>query len=254
MKRKILAALAAIAVVTLAMACATASGSGSAAPAKEICPPEIKGEALYIPFPVKITLDGKLDDWAGIPMVFVDKGSPASKDPAEDGSFNVAAASDGDKLYVVMTVKDKNIISGKHKADWWNEDSAEFYLNLGKDLAASKYTKDACQINLKPVDIGKAGALTITGTNADKFKVEGIVFKTADGWGFEASVEIADRVTPEHGLKIGFQAQLNGAATKDRNVKLIWSLADTNDSSWKDPSLFGRGIFYKVGSTDKPLP
>ena len=239
---------------TISMACVIFFEMKQATTEKFICPPEILGEVLYIPFPVQITLDSQLDDWSGIPMISVNRGTMISKNPEEDGFFQVAAASDGEKLYVVMTIKDKNIVTGQHGANWWNEDSAEFYINLGKNLLAEQYTNDAAQFNIKPVDMGRPDvpALNITGTNADKFKVEGVVFKTNDGWGFEAAVTIGDRITPKHGLEIGFQAQLNGATSKDRDLKLIWSLADTKDNSWQNPSLFGRGIFYRVGRTDIP--
>ncbi len=57
-----------------------------------------------------------------------------------------------------------------------------------------------------------------------------------------------------HGREIGFQAQINGATTQDRDVKLIWSKADTTDLSWQDPRLFGRAIFFELGRTDVPQP
>jgi hypothetical protein len=40
-----------------------------------LAPTEIKGQALYIPFPVAITLDGKVDDWMGVPSAVVDRGT-----------------------------------------------------------------------------------------------------------------------------------------------------------------------------------
>ncbi|MBZ0310034.1 MAG: glycoside hydrolase family 9 protein, partial [Anaerolineae bacterium] len=83
---------------------------------------------------------------------------------------------------------------------------------------------------------------------------QGIVFATEDGWGFEAAVPISGYLTPEHGLTIGFQAHANGASSLDRDVKLIWSLADTADTSYQDPGVFGQGIFFEVGQTDIPEP
>jgi len=155
---------------------------------------------------------------------------------------------------VLMLVKDQNIVTNQHGTDYWNEDSGEFYVNQSGNLAATAYDQDMAQINIKPMDIGKTDpkTLTLSGVNIDAIKVTGIVFKTADGWGFEASVPLKQK--PAHGAVIGFQAQLNGASDKDRNVKLIWSLADTSDNSYQKPSLFGQGIFFKVGSTDIPTP
>ena len=232
----------------------TAVSAVPTAVVKPLAPPEIKGQAVYIPFPVKITLDGKLDDWAGVPLTKVDRGPSPSQDPAEDGSFSFGLAADDTNLYVLMLAVDKTIITGQHGVNYWNEDSMEFYVNLSGDLAATAYKDGIYQINLNPGDIGKTdpSKLTATGVNAANVPVKGVVFKTANGWGFEASVPLVK--PPTHGQEIGFQTHLNGASELDRNVKLIWSLADTSDLSYQNPSLFGRGLFFKVGSTDIPTP
>lgn len=219
-----------------------------------IAPPEIPGKAVYIPFPVDIKLDGKLDDWANIPFVTVNHGTVVSKDPAEDGSFRFAVAANNDTLFVTGSVVDKNIITGKHGTDFWNEDSMEFYLNLNKDLGLTAYNEKVFQLRIEPGDIGNTdpAKITLTGTNTDNANMKAFVFKTKDGWGFEAAIGLKDQIIPTHGLEIGFQAQANGASTLDRDVKLIWSAADTGDTSYLNPSVFGRGIFFKVGSTDIP--
>ncbi|MCB9438531.1 MAG: glycoside hydrolase family 9 protein [Anaerolineales bacterium] len=221
-----------------------------------LAPSEIQGEAVYIPFNVPITLDGDLSDWAGVPVTTVDRGSMRSLNPAENGSFDFAVAADGETFYIYMTMRDQNIVTGQHGSSYWNEDSLEFYLNLSGDLMAQSYGDGIFQININPSDIGKTDldALTITGSGSSGADVQGIVFKTDDGWGFEASVAIGAYVTPAHGLEIGFQAQANGATSFDRDVKLIWSLADIADNSYQDPRLFGSGIFFEVGQTEIPLP
>ena len=38
------------------------------------------------------------------------------------------------------------------------------------------------------------------------------------------------------------------------SVKLIWSNADTADASYNTPSVFGRGLFFSIGSDDIPQP
>lgn len=54
---------------------------------------------------------------------------------------------------------------------------------------------------------------------------------------------------PEHGLEVGFQMHLNGSrGPAGRDVKLIWSDADTQDGSANDPNLFGRLVFHEVGT------
>ena len=231
-------------------------GAGALRAEAPLAPAEMKGKVVYIPFPVTIALDGKLDDWAGIPRQTVDRGPSTSKDPAKNGSFQFALAADSENLYVLMLAKDDNIIANKHEADTWNEDSLEFYINLGKDLYAKKYSRDIVQYRVSPGDIDNAdlSKVHVSGNNFDLYPLRAKVFRTSDGWGFEGAVKIGPKSAPAHGREIGFQAQLNGASVLDRDVKLIWSEADGSDNSWRNPSLFGRALFFKVGSSDVPMP
>jgi len=221
-----------------------------------LAPVEIPGQAVYIPFPVSISLDGKLEDWKGVPVQTVDRGPMTSKDPAENGSFRFALAADAENLYILMLAKDKNIITNMHKADTWNEDSLEFYINLGSDLTIKKYTREIVQYRVIPGDIGNEdpSKINVSGNNVTVFPLKAKVFRTEDGWGFEGAVAIGQKAAPTHGKEIGFQAQMNGASVKDRDVKLIWSTADSSDNSWQNPSLFGRALFFKIGSTTIPKP
>lgn len=219
-----------------------------------LAPTEIPGEVVYVPFPVKITVDGKLDDWAGVPVQTVTKGPYTSADSAENGSFTFSVAADAENFYLTMASVDKNIVTGQHDTSYWNEDSMEFYLNVSGNLSASVFDPKIMQVNINPGDIGKTDptALTLTGTNATKLKISGLVFKTENGWGFEAAIPLTGLIEPKHGAEFGFQAQTNGATKLDRDVKLIWSNADTADQSWQNPSLFGEAIFFQVGSMDIP--
>jgi Domain of unknown function (DUF1083)./Glycosyl hydrolase family 9./N-terminal ig-like domain of cellulase. len=234
----------------------TANPPTATAKAAPGIPAAIPGEVVYIPFPEKITVDGDLSDWKDIPSVTVDTGPTPSKDPAEDGSFTLQLAADTSKLYITMQAADKNIIAGKHGTDFWNEDSMEFFINASDNLNTRTYNPKIFQININAADIGNKdpNALTLTGVNSKGHKISGFVFKTANGWGFEAAVPLDGLVTVKHGAEIGFQAQLNGASVKDRNVKLSWSKADKADQSWNLPILFGRALFYELGRTDIPTP
>ena len=169
-----------------------------------LAPEGVPGETVYIPFPVAITLDGDLADWAGVPTVTVIKGPSTSPDPAENGSFTFAVAADTENFYIWMTMPDKNIIAGQHGTDFWNEDSLEFFLNVSGDLYSSAYQDGMAQVNINAADIGNTdpNALTLTGVRADQLPVRGFVFKTDDGWGFEASVPLAGLITPAHGTEI----------------------------------------------------
>ena len=217
-----------------------------------LAPPEVPGETVYVPFPVTITLDGRLDDWQNIPLQVVTKGPYTSAVPGEDGPFSFSVAADSENFYLTVSIVDKNIITGQHGTDFWNEDSLEFYLNTSGDLNAAAYGPGIFQVTVNPGDIGNTdpARLTLSGQNAEQAQVRAFVFKTADGWGFEAALPL--KIKPEHGLEIGFQAQANGASEKDRNVKLIWSNADSADNSWKSPFLYGRALFFAVGSKDIP--
>jgi endoglucanase len=221
-----------------------------------LAPPEIPGEAIYIPFPVEIALDGNVSDWEGVPSVTVDKGPMTSPDPAENGSFAFAVAADAEYLYISMSMLDKTIIAGQHGSEFWNEDSIEFFVNASGDLYATSYSEKIFQININAADIGNTDpdALTITGVNSLNRGVRGFVFATENGWGCEVALPLEGLVKPAHGLEIGFQAQANGASELDRNVKLIWSNADTGDTSWQDPGVFGRALFFEVGQTEVPQP
>jgi beta-glucosidase len=207
-------------------------------------------EVMAIPFPVPISLDGDLSDWNGIPFATFDTGPMPSRDPAENGHVQFAVAADTDHLYLYMVMPDATIVTGQHGNDYWNEDSLEFYLNFSGDLERRAYGDGVFQVNVNPTNLGNTdpAALVVTGIRAATSGVRAFVFPTADGWGFEASVPIPAGVELRHGLEIGLQAHANGSSGGSRDVKLIWSAADTNDTSWQNPAVFGRGVFYEVGN------
>jgi endoglucanase len=225
-----------------------------------LAPAQVPGVAVYIPYDVGIKVDGKLDDWARVPVQSVDYGPLTSNDFLEDGEFHFQVAADETNLYLAATTNDKSIIAGQHGGNYWNEDSMEFYLNTSGDLNAHSYGDHIWQVNINAADIGKTNpdGLTLTGVNSEKIHVHGYVFKTTlpyPGWGFEISVPMSNLgIKPEADKEIGFSMQLNGASVLDRNVQLNWSKADTNNTSYQDPAKFGTGIFFKVGTTVVPTP
>ncbi len=122
---------------------------------------------VYVPFPVAIELDGNLDDWQNIPVQVVTQGSAPNKTEGNDGPLSFSVAADDETLYLTMSIPDKNIITGQHGGNYWNEDSLEFYLNTSGDLNASGYGPGIFQVNINPGDIGNTdpAALTLSGTN-----------------------------------------------------------------------------------------
>ncbi|MDC7223804.1 MAG: glycoside hydrolase family 9 protein [Spirochaetales bacterium] len=225
-----------------------ACGSTGETVSYEICPPEISGRVIYIPFPCSITVDGDLSDWEGLPHSVVDRGPMAG---AED-RFTFAVAARENTFYLYMIADDPHIITGQHGKDFWNEDSLEVYFNFSDDLFASSYGEHIYQININPGDRGNRDpkALTLTGSNSSLAEVSGHVFDREEGWGCELAVTMP--FTAEHGKEIGFQAHMNGASEKDRDVKLIWSRNDEKDHSYQNPRLFGQGLFFEIGADTLP--
>lgn len=211
------------------------------------------GRTYYAAFPVAVTLDGKPDDWAGIPKVVVTTGTQPAPEPAENGSLTFAAAADAENLYVLALVPDATIVTGTHPGEPWLEDSVEVYLNASGDLMATSYGRGVAQITVPAENIGRTpDASLISGNGGASVGAQAFVWRTANGYGVELAVPLTNSlwsVTPEHGLEVGFQMHLNGASSPSgRDVKLIWSDADTEDGSANNPSLFGRLVFHKVGT------
>ncbi len=219
-------------------------------------PDPIPGEVVFVPFAesIGITVDGDLSDWAGFPTITTGDGPMSPLAPAENGSLTWAVAADAGGLYLSATMPDATIIAGQHGTAYWNEDSIEFYVNLTDDINAPTYAAGIAQMTFSPVDIGNTDptALVVSGTNREGVDVSGFVFATDDGWGVEALVAWPDFFSAEHGANLGFQAHANGSAGGDRTVKLIWSLADLDDISYNNPSVFGSAVLYELGSTDEP--
>lgn len=253
MYRKMVRAAAFALVAAAALQTAGAAEAGLAG-----VPAGKPGELAYIPYPVKITVDGKTDDWAGVPEYAVTAGPYVSADKADNGQFTWSICADMKNIYIRMTMPDKKIIAGRHGQDFWNEDSVEFYFNLSGDLDAVAYGPGIVQANVNATNIGKDDptGLSLTGVRfkEEGYDVSGYAFKVEGGWGVELAVKLDNNIVPYHGFTVGMQFQANGATIKDRDSKLIWSIYDTSDNSWKNPRLFGTGVFFKLGSADVPEP
>jgi len=246
--RLILAALGIAALVAAILATpATITAQGP------LAPDGIPGQTYLAPFPLTITLDGDLSDWAGVPRVTV---PPDAGLTADAPAITFAAAADQTHLYFMADVIDANIISGAHGADYWNEDSVEFYVNATGDLSLEEYVDGVAQITIPAMNIGRAPEeAVISGMRGPTANALARVVATATGYAVEAAVPLRNDVwdiTVAHGAAIGFQVHLNGASSADRDTKLIWSVFDTADRSYLDPSLFGQLIFFEIGQTAIP--
>jgi beta-glucosidase len=227
------------------------AGSGQVLNAQDpLAPSGDGGQTYFAPFPVDITLDGNADDWEGVPRVIMSDGG--------DPEVSFAASADDEFLYFLGDVTDSNIISGEHGADYWNEDSIEFYLNATGDLGLRTYIDGVAQINIPALNIDlPTDEAIISGVRGSSANATVAAEATEDGYLVEVAVPLQNdvwNIELAHGNAVGFQVHLNGARETSRDTKLIWSLADTNDLSYQNPSLFGTLILYEIGRDDIPEP
>lgn len=200
----------------------------------------------------EISPDGDLSEWADLPLTVTVDGPEPSDDPGTRGRLRWQVASDSTTVYLAATVTDDAISVGDNPDRYWNDDSIEFYLNVSGDLTATEYGPGISQMRITPVELGDDAPVTATvnGTNFDQFPVTGVVFTTEDGWGTEVAVDISEFASPMVGDRVGIQIHLNGSSGSDRDIKLIWSARDVEDTSFEDPSVFGQGVFVSdVGSS-----
>ncbi|MBE2198246.1 MAG: glycoside hydrolase family 3 C-terminal domain-containing protein [Anaerolinea sp.] len=216
-----------------------------------LAPAGVPGETYLAPFPVAITLDGDLSDWQDAPKVT----TPETAVPVQGAtSITFAAAADDQFLYFMADVTDPKIITGQHSTDYWNEDSVEFYINATGNLQLTAYEEGVVQITVPPLNAGRPPhEVVLGGIQVDTIDAQVVVVNTDHGYAVEIAVPLQNRVWDiqrAHGSVIGFQVHLNGASTQDRNRKVIWSVFDTADSSYQNPSVFGQLVFFEVGQTD----
>jgi endo-1,4-beta-xylanase len=215
----------------------------------QLAPDSVHGAVYYAPFPVSIKLDGDTADWKNVPRVTIDSGPTLP--PNNDTKMTFAAAADTTNLYFLAEVKDSKLVYGKHPpaSEWYKEDSVEFYINATGDLTLKAYKKGVSQIGILAANITHPDKPIIGGYNSADAQVSVFAVKTEDGYRVEAAVPLTTKVwsiQPKHLGVLGFQVHLNGASGDDRDTKLIWSVYDTQDQSWTNPSLFGQLIFWDV--------
>jgi endo-1,4-beta-xylanase len=213
----------------------------------QLAPDSVAGTVYYAPFPVTITLDGETGDWANVPRVTIDSGPLLP--PDHDTAMTFAAAADDTYLYFLADVQDSQLVYGTHDAasEWYLEDSVEFYINATGESDLASYRPGVAQIGIAAANINTTDEPLIGGGNSSGLDVEVTAVETEGGYVIEAAVPLVTdvwQIQPEHLGSLGFQAHLNGSSGTDRDTKLIWSVYDTQDQSWTNPSLFGELIFW----------
>jgi GH35 family endo-1,4-beta-xylanase len=214
-------------------------------------PDTVPGVVYYAAFPITITVDGDAGEWERIPRATIDSGPVVPQD--NDTTMTFAAVADDTNLYFLAEVMDGAVSFGTHDpaTAWYQEDSVEFYLNTTGDLSLTAYQPGIAQIGIMAANIDNddPAAPLIGGGNSADLGVNAVVVPTDTGYLIEASVPLvtdAWTIEPKQAGVLGFQVHLNGSRTPDadRDTKLIWSLADTQDQSYSNPSLFGQLIFW----------
>jgi beta-glucanase (GH16 family) len=209
-----------------------------------LAPAAVIGEMYYAPFPVSITLDGDLSDWAGVPWIEMER-------PGATASIKFALSADADNLYFAADVTDAAIIAGEHNVDFWNEDSVELYLNATGDLTIRRYEDGAAQVTIPAVNIGvHSDEIVLAGVRGSTVGAQAVVVESDGGYIVEVALPLVNdvwEIVPEHDGTLGMNVHLNAAATANRDTKLIWSLKDVADNSYQDPSLFGQLVFFEIG-------
>ena len=157
-----------------------------------LAPEPVAGERYFAPFPVSVTLDGDLTDWAGIPRAVV---PPTANVVLGSTSVEFAATADDEVLYLMGDVTDSRIITGEHGTDFWNEDSVEFYINGTGDPDLTSYTTGVAQITVPPLNAGRPPEeVVLGGVQADSAEATVVVVETADGYAVEMAIPLQNRV------------------------------------------------------------
>lgn len=236
--------------ITSALTIATVATFGISAPA--LAQEAGTSASVVLEDESSIVIDGELDDWAQIPATVTVGGPLPSDNPGMNGRLRWQMAADSNTVYFAATITDAMIVAGQHDGAFWMEDSFELYLNFSNDLAATSYGDGISQIRIAAVDIGltEPTALTLTGVGLEQHEITGFVFETTDGWGTEIAIDVAGLVEPAAGERFGLQVQANGSSGVGRDLKVSWSAADTDDTSFEDPSVFAQGVFVNGVPTD----
>ncbi|HID57532.1 TPA: hypothetical protein EYP37_13435, partial [Candidatus Poribacteria bacterium] len=206
-------------------------------------------------FPYTVKLDWKFDDWPkAVPWHKVphDMGTqPAPND--DDASFEFACLADDNFLYFAIKIHDdKKVVDEDVGCNVWKDDSFEVYIDGGNEKAAS-YDGNDSQVTIGRDNVGgdpdnpKLGGCVgqLQGPNTG---TKAVVVDTDYGWAGEVALPLQTwGIKPADGKVIGFNVHLNDDDDKGpRDHKLIWSVKDVADQSWKNPSVFGELKFVMV--------
>ncbi|MEO0561136.1 MAG: glycosyl hydrolase family 8 [Chloroflexota bacterium] len=217
----------------------------------QLAPGQIPGKALYIPYPVSVIVDGDLDDWSGVPEFEVTTGQHYTSTPTDNGAFTFAVAANEGNLYLRMFAPDEGVIAREPVV---SGDAFEFFLNFTGVLSLPSYQPWVMHGVVGAELLNQAQTpQPISGRNLPD-GTEAAAFQTETGWGAEVRIPLFTIGAPAHGEVIGLQVYANGADSWGRSARLVWGSDDPAMSASTDPSVFGQGIYFAVGSETTPLP
>ena len=187
-----------------------------------------------------IKIDGVSDDaWSGAASYSLSdtvSGSVADSDDLS-GSFDVMW--DADKIYFRARIVDDAVVGDEGGANW-QDDSVEFYLDIGNDQTGTYDTTDFQFVvgqGSDNIDLHRSGKLVSSAPTGAESATE----LTSDGYTTEFSItwESLGLKAPTENMDIGFGFAVNddddGGA---RDGQMMW---DTNSGSlWNDTSQFGQ--------------
>ncbi len=193
--------------------------------------------------PVTISVDGDDSDWKNIQYVGkINKVVPKFQTPSSpkdcEGSFKVAV--DDNFLYLLIKVEDDKLIFGKNKN--YNDDSIEICVSPTFNQN-QKYGEMDFQISLTPKS-NDSDEFHLSGINYQKYFMPTLKrVAVKNGWGVEIAIPLNNElfVAPIYDMKaIGLNITYNdNDLGEKREHKLSWSKYDTQDTGWKDPTIFG---------------
>ncbi|MBV9462917.1 MAG: hypothetical protein JO317_01695, partial [Verrucomicrobiae bacterium] len=186
--------------------------------------------------PVKI--DGKLDEWASAsgtalkPPEFLESG--AIQD-GSDCSANVRYLWDDSALYVLIEVKDDDVVQTRDQDLIWKDDCVEFYVDPAGDGLVWNDPKDF-QIGFAPgSSTGESSAKTwawFQKRAPTPEQVKAVATRTADGYTIEAAISwLYLGIQPKAGLVVNASPAIHDRDEKVASEgKLMWAFDEVGDS------------------------
>lgn len=180
-------------------------------------------------------------NYLGIGHVLLDtNGDEQSSNSWRDSNWR--AMHDGRYLYVLVTVKNEPFYERvSDSSDAWHDDSVEIFLDTGFEQGTSYDSNDFQKVYTftGSSDTGSTSASRMRTTFATSRATDTAV---ADISYYEIRIDMSSVGLPI-GQRFGIDVHINDDDDNgDRDTKWAWYAPVGNDSSWFDPSLFGKGI------------